>query len=290
MVIYYFSGTGNSLFIARKLAGKFNARLISIAEAIKVDVAVIDDECAGFVFPTYFASNMDGLPLIVKRFVKKLIDIDGKYLFAINTSEHTPGTTLGAFKRLIKKQGGKLAAGFVLNMSQKSLKEDLFQKGNKIVGTTLKDAESKITYQDRINAKLSLIENVVSNRDAYKIETRSIALRILMFPLRMLLIKPVFLARYLKLSKRFSLSFNKILPYCDSSFMTNEKCIGCSVCADVCPVGNIDMIDEHPHWNHHCENCLACYVWCPQNAITGEIVHYNENKHHPEVKLYDMIK
>jgi formate hydrogenlyase subunit 6/NADH:ubiquinone oxidoreductase subunit I len=43
-------------------------------------------------------------------------------------------------------------------------------------------------------------------------------------------------------------------------------------------------------WLHHCETCYGCYGWCPNNAITGDIVAYNEWYHNPEVSLSDILR
>ncbi|MCX5780008.1 MAG: EFR1 family ferrodoxin, partial [Firmicutes bacterium] len=75
------------------------------------------------------------------------------------------------------------------------------------------------------------------------------------------------------------------------SFYVDDKCNGCGICAKVCPVNNIEIVDNRPMWNHHCESCLACFVWCPEKAISGGLLSgKSERYHHPEVKLMDMIK
>ncbi len=288
MKIYYFSGTGNSLYIAKQLSEKLGAELVCISDAVKADQVYLDSDGGGFVFPVYFASNMDGVPLIIKRFVKKLKNIENKYLFAVCTSEHTPGTTMGSFKKLVKKQGGKLSTGFIVNMSDKSLKDDLLNKSKKVSGVSDDMETSKFSAENRISAKLELIIKTVTERKTVKIETRSVFMRAVMFPLR-LLIKPIFLMRYISLSGKASFSFNKVLPKCDNSFIAGEQCTGCGTCVKVCPVGNILLSEGKPKWNHSCENCLACYVWCPKKAIGGEIVKYNENRHNENIKLQDVI-
>jgi Fe-S-cluster-containing hydrogenase component 2 len=50
------------------------------------------------------------------------------------------------------------------------------------------------------------------------------------------------------------------------------------------------MVEGRPVWQHHCETCYACYAWCPNGAICGNIVAYNEGYHHPKVQLSDMSK
>lgn len=58
------------------------------------------------------------------------------------------------------------------------------------------------------------------------------------------------------------------------------------VCTMVCACGNIEIIDGKPVWKHNCESCLACFHYCPNQAILyqgkGEdIPHY----HHPDVSV-----
>ena len=55
-MIIYFSGTGNSLYVAKKLLSE-SERLVSIADCMKQNDFSIElekDENLGFVFPVYF--------------------------------------------------------------------------------------------------------------------------------------------------------------------------------------------------------------------------------------------
>jgi NAD-dependent dihydropyrimidine dehydrogenase PreA subunit len=95
------------------------------------------------------------------------------------------------------------------------------------------------------------------------------------------------------LSKTSELPLERLIQLTDKSFIADEKCNGCGICSRVCPVSNIIIIDKKPVWQNHCESCLACVNWCPQEAIqgglslTGKItVRY----HHPDVKVADMLR
>lgn len=70
-MIFYFSGTGNSLYVARKLQEIDGSELIDIADALnkkRFNYNVKENEKIGFIFPVYFY----GLPNLVTEFVDKL--------------------------------------------------------------------------------------------------------------------------------------------------------------------------------------------------------------------------
>ena len=271
--IYYISGTGNSLVVAKDIAGKTNGKLISIPSVMDKENIKTDADVIGIVFPVYYATNDCGIPLIVGRFVKKLENIGSKYIFAVCTCGYMPGTTIENLGKAIKSQGGELAAGFTVKMSNKKLTKEKQQK----------------MFSDQ-KKKLDAINEYLGARKKGKFETRGILRKLVFAPLLFLAIKPVFSRRYRKLSNSsHHLPFSELIPLADRSFRTNENCNGCGICSRVCPVNNIKMVDNRPVWQHHCETCYACYAWCPKEAICGDIVSYNEWYHHHEVKLSDML-
>ncbi len=271
--IYYFSGTGNSLVVARAIAGKTHGQLTSIQSLVGKESIKPSAEVVGIVFPVYYATNDCGIPLIVQRFVGKLQKISSKYIFAVCTCGNMPGTTIENLRKAIESRGGELAAGFKLKMADKSLQQK---------------KQQKMSMNQK--KKLDAIGNFVAARKKGKFETRGTLRKILLAPLLFFLIKPAFSRRYRNLSNLTThLPFRQLIPVADQSFQTNEKCNGCGTCSKVCPVSNIKIVDKKPVWQHHCETCLACYSWCPQKAIGGEIVSYNQRYHHPEIKLSDML-
>lgn len=98
-MIFYFTGTGNSLYVAKKIGG----RLIPIAQAVKLPRQIYRDEVIGFVFPTYAV----GIPRIVEAFVKNNM-FQANYSFAIMTCGGTLGSSLARFAELLVPQGLKL--------------------------------------------------------------------------------------------------------------------------------------------------------------------------------------
>ncbi len=67
--IYYFTGTGNSLAVARDIALKTDGKLIPIPSVIDKDIIKTETDAIGIVFPTYY-EPYGGVPLIVRRLPK----------------------------------------------------------------------------------------------------------------------------------------------------------------------------------------------------------------------------
>jgi ferredoxin/flavodoxin len=270
--VYYFSGTGNSLAVARDIAKGIDRKLVPIASLIGAKSIKPKSDVLGLVFPVYYATNDCGIPLIVGRFVGKLENLSSKYIFGVCTHSGIPGMTIENLKSAVQSRGGKLAAGFAVRMSNKKEKE----------------RKQKVLLI-RQKKKLQAICEYINAGKEGKFETRGLLRKILLAPLRSLE-KPIFKYRYRKLAGTSKNSFSKLIPLADASFRTNKRCTGCGICAQVCPVSNIKIVDGKPVWLHHCETCYGCYGWCPNNAICGEIVSYNDWYHNPEVQLSEMLK
>ncbi len=272
--IYYFSGTGNSLVVARDIAKKMDGEFTPIAALMDKENIKPDADVIGIVFPVYHAV-FDGLPLIVARFTNKLTNLDGKYIFAVCTCKGWSRLTLGKLARIIQARGGKLAAGFTVTMPDNSSP------------TTAEQRQKLIANWKQ---KLEKICQYVHARKKGKMEN----------PVLFNLIMAPFTARTKKITMDLlnklvnlpDLSFEQILPLTDKSFHVDEKCDGCGICARICPVGDIAMIDNRPAWQNRCESCLACINWCPKETIQGGIISTDKTPtkyHHPEVKVSDFI-
>lgn len=67
-----------------------------------------------------------------------------------------------------------------------------------------------------------------------------------------------------------------------------DGCVGCGVCRTVCPMDNICLEDGKAMIGEDCASCLACFHWCPQQAIVmtkQEGIERREKYHHPDVTL-----
>jgi Pyruvate/2-oxoacid:ferredoxin oxidoreductase delta subunit/flavodoxin len=266
--IYYFSGTGNSLYIAKKVAEKTKGNLKPIASIIKQKEIKDDSDVVGIIFPLYYGE----LPNIMRRFATKLKNIESKYIFVVCTYGGG-GAAIKNINSIIKSQGGIISAGYGIHMPQNAF---------------FKASEN----YDKLYKKASLmIEIICKNIEQKKkgMFSSNIIVDILSKPLYFFL-KPLYIKHLMKISNTLSKKSREELIYlAGNSFKTNKKCSSCGICAKVCPVNNIDIINNKPVWHNRCENCLACYNHCPQHAIETEIVEKDYYYKHPEIGLKDMI-
>jgi ferredoxin len=273
--IYYFSGTGNSLVVARDIAAKTNAALIPIPSVMDREKISSDADTIGIVFPVYHAI-FDGMPLIIERFTKKLDNLKSKYIFAVCTCKGWSRKTISKLGEIISSRGGKLSAGFVVLMPDNSSPSAV---------------EERQTRLDNWKKKLGGIPEYVIAKKTGRNETNLI-FNAIMSPFGRKLQK-LTMELLEKSSGRSGLGFEELMHAGDGSYRVDESCNGCGICAKVCPVRDIEMKDKKPVWRNRCETCLACLNWCPKNAIHGGLAETDGVRtryHHPEVKAVEMVR
>ena len=50
-------------------------------------------------------------------------------------------------------------------------------------------------------------------------------------------------------------------------FTASDVCIGCGKCEKLCPLNNITLQNARPVWGTNCTQCMACICYCPTRAI-----------------------
>ncbi|WP_424354326.1 EFR1 family ferrodoxin [Methanobacterium sp. MBAC-LM] len=278
--IYYFSGTGNSLAVARDIAEKMGGDLISIPSVMDKKSITTDADVIGIVFPVYYLGTVN-IPIVVQQFVRKLDDISTKYIFAVCTYGGGSGSTLTILDEMIKARGGRLAAGFGVQMPQNAFRKP-FENKTKL-------------YNNWKEKKLNFICEHVKAKDGW-FDTDGLFIGLVVAIIERMM-KVGFLNRSslrsmkktARLHEDSDLKLDEVIHFMDRSYSTDENCTGCGTCSKVCQVRNIEIVHNKPTWQHHCENCLACIKWCPQSAIHG-YGELPEGYHHPDVNILDMLR
>ena len=284
--IYYFTGTGNSLVIARGIAERIKGTLIPISAVMNNQSIKTSAGNIGIVFPSYMA-HLYGIPLIVERFVKKLEDIGSKYIFAVCTCGGYESVnalpTLKNLAKLIKSLGGKLSAEYSIRLPMNNLDYSHIP---------IPIDKNQETMFKKCEIKLDIICQRIISGEKDKHRVIKLLFNISMTPVYLMLQNS-----YLRALKKYSrepddtnLKYYELMPLTDKSIYVDEKCDGCGICAKVCPVQNIEIIESKPVWQHHCEMCYACDEWCPVKAIHHWGRAAGIKYHHPNVNISDMFR
>jgi len=107
-IIYWFSGTGNSLYAAKRLVAELgDTSLYPMTTEVPGGEVGGSGEKIGFVFPSYYCN----LPRIVRSFIQKLKIKDGTYLFALVTMGAIGMGSVAAFESCLKQKKLRLDYG-----------------------------------------------------------------------------------------------------------------------------------------------------------------------------------
>lgn len=235
-MIFYYSGCGNSRFIATSIAEALDEKLVFIPEAQRDGVFeynISENEMVGFVYPVYSWRP----PHLVDEFVGKLV-VNGKpsYVWTAVTCGDIVGETEKIFRKELSDRGLELDAAFCFKMPNTYVN---------MMGMTV---DSEDVAKEKISAaKAKLPEVIESIRQHVKCSD--------MIKGRLPRFKSNVIGR----------SFYKWAS--DKPFFSTGDCISCGICVKVCPLRNITLVDGRPVWHGNCNTCDACYHHCPKNAV-----------------------
>lgn len=233
--IYYFTGTGNSLYAAKLLKTQLlECDIVPIAKIWQNSEIYNSSEYIILTFPIYAF----GAPQIVLEFLKKVELKRAKHIFAAATQGgKLSGCAMHEINKVLKERGRELTGGFYIQMPGNSVDmgKVLSREKQEELFTEAKNRIKGIALQIKNHAKLGLNENNFFG------------------PILAFLRKKVFLNNVKTMDKKF---------------YATDKCTSCGLCDKVCPVYNIKIAEEgKPKWLHDCQQCNACINLCPEKAI-----------------------
>lgn len=239
-MILYFSATGNSKFVAQKIAEATNDNAVSMTEA-GTKLHLSPKEPLGIITPTYHW----GLPSYVEDFMEKvqIIGAENSYIYYVATYGTTTGQTETFMKQFLKKKKLSMHASYsvrmpdtwtpVFNLSNKEKVAKIHKKELPQIASIIHQVK-KQEHGDFMKAKVPMFA-VKLYRPSYE-KTRS-----------------------------------------TSHLHVEDSCIGCGLCAKNCPVHAIEMKENKPVWvKDRCTMCLQCLHKCPKFAIQYD----NKTKKH----------
>ncbi|SCJ94749.1 NADH-plastoquinone oxidoreductase subunit [uncultured Clostridium sp.] len=234
---FYFSGTGNSLYVAKNI-GDSDEELISISKLMDkkyetYEFTLKENESIGFIYPIYAW----GPPKMVIEFINKtkFLNFKDNYVYAVVTCGENIGNSMKVLDKSLINKGMKLNSGFSIVMPNNYV---IFGDvdSDDIAKEVINKADNRIKEMNEvIRSRESDIFDVVKGH---------------MPGLLTAIVNPLF-AKQATSTK---------------SFYANDNCNGCGICENVCNCNTI-KVEGKPVWGKECTGCLACLHLCPTKAI-----------------------
>jgi len=264
IIIYYFSGTGNSKNVALWLSkvateNNIDCKLFNIAQIDRLNIEKPNPEALiVFVSPIHGFNYPPVMLHFIMRFPKGKNNVVlmntragmliGKYV--------TPGLTGIAFyisSLFLKLKGFSIKAIYPVDLPSNwiSLHPGLNDRTIKFIQEKVK--ERVIKFSNKILSGKSDYKALIEIQDIF------------FLPISILY---YFVGRFI---------FAK-------TFYASSDCNKCDLCVEACPVKAIIKVDKRPFWTFNCESCMKCMGNCPKKAIEtghGFIIEY--------ILIYSMI-
>ncbi|MCL2807088.1 MAG: EFR1 family ferrodoxin [Coriobacteriia bacterium] len=286
MRVFYFTGTGNSLQVARAIGE--GGELVSIPlflreHQIEIGVAIkelassmapadaatairtngdtmtgkriiIKDDAVGLVFPTYYWE----VPAIVVEFLEK-VKIESDYFFVL-TTRGVASVTLKSNLRQIARRNGHCLSYY----SQISMPDNFLPLCN------------------MTNQKKRFTASVLA---------QSIGLRVTDVRARKSNVRgPTAPGFLVSAGSSIIRAFTGGTKPASESFLVDANCTGCGICAKACSAQSIKIVEDMPVFSSTCNDCLACVHLCTTGALHMRKEKTSERYLNPTIKKDDIIE
>ncbi len=232
-MIFCYSGTGNSRYIAQRIADELQDNIIDLNAKIKTNIysSIETGNNVILVVPTYAWR----IPKIVSNWLYKTKFIGAKHIwFVMNCGSEIGNAAKYNFilanNKHLTYMGTKqilMPENYIAMFNAPQLEE-----AKEIVEKAKGDIKETIKY--------------IREGKAFSKPRHNLYERFMSGP-----INPLFYHFFVKAD----------------AFKVNNTCIGCNQCVKKCPMNNIQLIDGKPVWGNECTHCMACICYCPKEAI-----------------------
>lgn len=271
-IVFYFTGTGNSLAVAKAIAEKLpDGVVVPMLSKDALKHIEADAERIGLVFPVY----MNAVPKIVVWFIEELKPLSTPYFFAVATHGGAPGMTGLYLNKMLRRQKISLDGYFeikVINNTPKGVAPKFLMSLDWELDITLEKIEVALSEAEAV-----LEENIgtILNQEKTTIQNIPNGVKKITYWMMNLL-------WYISDHSNHKLEF----------VLDEAECRGCETCSKICLTKRITMNDQKPQWSHdNCNFCYACFNYCPTQAIG--VAHYTKKLgryHHPDCSAKDIAK
>lgn len=232
-MILYYTGTGNSEFVAKRIAKQLNETTLNCFDKLKKnDCTEIHSSTPWIVVcPTYGWQ----IPHLFRDWLIQVPLIGSKEIYFIMTCGEDNGDSNSYLERLCdeKKLNYKGCIEVVMPENYIAMfpvpngceAKEIIKNAYPLIDDIASVIEKK---QDLEEKKITFIDRMKSG-----------------------LVNQVFYKFFVHAKK----------------FQVSENCTGCGKCVQLCVCDNIQLINQKPKWENHCTHCMACICNCPTQAI-----------------------
>jgi NAD-dependent dihydropyrimidine dehydrogenase PreA subunit/protein involved in ribonucleotide reduction len=231
-MIIYFSGTGNSRYVAESIALQTDDEIINAAEYIKSGKRADfkSDKPYVFVCPTYAWR----IPKIFSDFILSCSFCGNENGYFVMTCGDDIGNASAYLEKLSEK----------IHLHYRGVARVLMPE-NYIAMFPVTGAEEAVKIISTADKFIPTVSKLISSDKDFPHEKDGIFAKLK--------------------SSAMNPFFYKFIN--SKGFKVSDKCVGCGKCEELCPLNNVKLKDGKPVYGENCTHCMACISACPTEAI-----------------------
>ena len=232
-MILYFSGTGNSKYVAKRITDALGDALVNLNDRIKAsDTSLVETgERVIIVTPTYAWR----IPRVVCDWLRKTELRGAKRSWFVMTC----GSEIGNADKYNRELCAEKAIS-CMGTAQIVMPE------NYIAMFSAPQADKARQIVAKAEPNIDCVIASIQSNQPFAPTRNKLYDRFMSGP-----VNPIFYKFCVKAD----------------SFTVSDTCIGCGQCAKRCPMNNVTLKDSKPVWGKNCTHCMACICYCPVSAI-----------------------
>ena len=232
-MVFYFTGTGNSRYIAQRIAVTLGDELLSMNDRIKAGdiLPVTSAERLIIVTPTYAWR----IPRIVRDWLAETDFPCGTQAWFVMSCGSEIGNAAQYNHELCQKKQLTYMGTAQIIMPE-----------NYIAMFNVPQAEEAWQIVAKAEPDIDRVISAISANQAFPQPRSNLYNRFMSGP-----VNPIFYSFFVKAN----------------AFTSGDACTGCGQCARLCPTNNITIQNGKPVWGGDCTHCMACICRCPEEAI-----------------------
>ena len=232
-MVLYFTGTGNSRYVARRIAEALHEPLFSINDRVKANdtAPVPTGRQLIVVSPTYGWR----LPRVVRDWLLQTEFPKAEQVWFVMTCGSEIGNAARYNRQLARQKKLRYMGTAQIVMPENYIamfNAPQVEEARQIVAGAEPDIDGAIA--------------AVRENRAFPPPRRTFYGRFMSGP-----VNPIFYSCFVKAS----------------AFTVGDACTGCGQCVRRCPLNNIALQNGKPVWGQDCTHCMACICYCPAEAI-----------------------